>query len=236
MKMKRKNRNAAMILVVMLAAASLGAPAAAATYDYSFRAEEYPYYYPASSQKVYHDGHGNFSLDSSPGVITSEDGMTTVIYPETVTQSSYPVAPGSWQGSSAFTSPIKMPNGAIGHLSIPSIGLNCYVWEGESNASMAKGAGHFSSTSAWDGNVAMSGHNRGSAAYFGRLKDLSAGAVVRYTTPYGTRYYSVTSVRRISSQDFTPLYNTTGNRLTLITCVENDYSVRLCVTADEILL
>ena len=31
------------------------------------------------------------------------------------------------------------------------------VWEGESTESMKKGLGHYSSTSAWDGNVGLCG-------------------------------------------------------------------------------
>ena len=209
-------------------------PAAAASYDYRFNVDEYEFYYPVSSQKVTHDGHGNFTVEDSPSLITSDDGYTTVIYPEDVTQPGYPVAPGAWQGSSAHSSPITLADGSIGHLSIPSIGLSCNVYEGETNSSMAKGVGHFSSTSAWDGNVALAGHNRGSAAYFGRLKNIQPGALITYSTAYGTRQYSVSSIRTVSSADYTPLYNTVENRLTLITCIENDYSVRLCVTADEV--
>ena len=84
---------------------------------------------------------------------------------------------------------------------------------------MAKGAGHFESTSMWNGNVAMSGHNRGSADYFGDLKYLVPGDTITYSTDRGTR----TSLN--------PSYE---NKLTLITCVENIASLRLCVEAEEL--
>ena len=45
----------------------------------------------------------------------------------------------------------------IGTLEIPSLGISMKVWEGESAESMKKGLGHYSSTSAWDGNVGLCG-------------------------------------------------------------------------------
>lgn len=63
----------------------------------------------------------------------------------------------------AYTSTEGMErlDGSIGTLKIPALGINMKVWEGETSASMRKGLGHYSSTSAWDGNVALCGHNRG---------------------------------------------------------------------------
>lgn len=56
---------------------------------------------------------------------------------------------------------MERKDGSIGTLKIPSLNINMKVWEGETNASMAKGLGHYSSTSGWDGNVGICGHNRG---------------------------------------------------------------------------
>lgn len=133
-----------------------------------------------------------------------------------------------------LTDSFYLSNGAIGRLSIPSIGVeNFYVWEGETTASMAKGVAHFSSTSVWDGNVALCGHNRGAAYVIGAIKDLSEGSVITYTTSQGTRVYQVSTVAKISASDWSYLASTSDNRLTLITCVAGDASQRWCVQAVE---
>ena len=53
------------------------------------------------------------------------------------------------------TSGMKYSDGSIGKLSIPSIGVNKKVYDGETIANMRLGAAHFEGTSGWDGNVAM---------------------------------------------------------------------------------
>ena len=44
---------------------------------------------------------------------------------------------------------MERKDGSIGTLKIPSLNINMKVWEGETRASMAKGLGHYSSTSGW---------------------------------------------------------------------------------------
>lgn len=48
-------------------------------------------------------------------------------------------------------------DGHIGTIKIPTLKIDMKLWEGETNASMKKGLGHYSSTSAWDGNVGVCG-------------------------------------------------------------------------------
>ena len=82
----------------------------------------------------------------------------------------------------AYTSAEDMErkDGSIGTLKIPSLDINMKVWEGETNASMAKGLGHYTTTSAWDGNVAVCGHNRGAKYVIGDIKDLEIGDTITY--------------------------------------------------------
>lgn len=125
-------------------------------------------------------------------------------------------------------------DGSMGRLKIGSIGLSVRVYDGESNASMKKGVGHFSYTSAWDGNVGLCGHNGGFGGYFEDLKDVEKGDKITYTTKYGTRTYQVTTIKKIDDDDFSELLDDTNdNRLTLITCVRNQSTKRLCVIAKE---
>ena len=124
-------------------------------------------------------------------------------------------------------------DGTIGTVSIPSLGLTIPVWEGETTQNMLKGLGHYASTSAWDGNVGVCGHNRGAKYVIGAIKDLHQGDTITYTTAYGTRTYQVTMVQVISNTDWSYLQPTADNRITLTTCLANEPDVRVCVQAVE---
>ena len=122
---------------------------------------------------------------------------------------------------------------SIGKLEIPSLKLSVKVYETESLQSLAKGAGHFKSTSCWDGNVGICGHNRGVTNHLGKIHTLENGDTVKYTTKLGTRTYEVVSVTKIEETDFSSLERTSDNRITLITCVNNQPTKRWCVQAVE---
>ncbi len=135
----------------------------------------------------------------------------------------------------AYTSAAEMKrsDGSIGTIKIPALGISRKVYEGETDTSMAKGMAHYSSTSAWDGNVALCGHNRGTKYAIGTIKDLEIGDTITYTTVYGTRSYSVSYVGTISSTDWSRLRATADNRLTITTCLANQPSKRVVVQAVE---
>ncbi|MFR3786993.1 MAG: sortase [Agathobaculum desmolans] len=123
-------------------------------------------------------------------------------------------------------------DGSIGTLSIPSIGVNRKVYDGETVQNMRLGVAHFEGTSAWDGNVAMSAHNRGSYGYFSRIHELKAGDTITYSTVHGTRSYQVYSVRKISKYEIDVLDPANENMMTLITCVRDQaHTYRWCVQA-----
>lgn len=122
-------------------------------------------------------------------------------------------------------------DGSIGTLSIPKLVLSVKAYEGESLSNLAKGIGHFSSASAWDGNICFAGHNRGSAVYFGQIHNLQAGDKITYTTLLGTRVYEVYSARQISETDLTCLEPSAENTICLITCVMDNPPLRWCVIA-----
>lgn len=124
---------------------------------------------------------------------------------------------------------VRQEDGSIGTLSIPSIGLKVTAYDGDTFAAMKKGVGHIASTSCWNSNIGLVGHNRGTSDYFGKLKKLKPGDEMSYKTKLGTRTYVVDSVSKISDTDWSKLQYTSDNRLTLITCVEDVGSQRLCV-------
>lgn len=138
--------------------------------------------------------------------------------------------------SNKFTLPdgLLYSDGSLGQLKIPKIGLTVKIYETESMESLAKGAGHFKSTSCWDGNVGLAGHNRGVTNHFGKIHTLKTGDVITYTTKLGTRSYAVYYVGKIDYTDFSHLERSSENIITLITCVENVPSMRWCVQAREI--
>ena len=124
-------------------------------------------------------------------------------------------------------------NGSLGTLEIPAIGLKVKIVQGTDNAALAKGAGHFTSTSIWNGNVALAGHNRGVNNHFGKIHTLDTGNTITLTTALGTRTYTVTSVAKVDVMDNTMLEATSDNCITLFTCVMNQPSYRWCVRAVE---
>lgn len=123
-------------------------------------------------------------------------------------------------------------DGSIGLLKIPAIDVSVKVYDDATTANMKKGATHFTETSYWDGNVAMAAHNRSS--YFGKIYKLKSGDKITYSTNIGTRKYEVVSVYKIDDDDTSCLNDSTENRLTLVTCVENQSAYRWCVIAKEI--
>ena len=212
--------------------------------------EEDSFYYPASAAELLHDGHGNFTVSGlTGGAISSDDFFTTVITPGTGSGSSggsaagssgYPDAPSSWQGAASFGSAAgagiisAVPEGSrLGTLTVR--GRSIQVYEGTSSSAMLKGAGHFTGTSAWDGNVCLCGHNRGPNAWFSDLIHLTPGERITYQTALGTRTYQVTGTRIVSVNDISPLNASVQNRLTLVTCLANRPDVRLIVTAKQVL-
>jgi sortase A len=142
--------------------------------------------------------------------------------------------PSTSQTTAMNTAPWFYADGSIGTLYVERTKKTIKVYEGEDLSNLKIGAGHFASTSAWDGNVALAGHNRGGSAYFSFVKDVQSGDVLKYTTKYGTRTYKVYSKVQINEYDNLPLSWSADNILTLITCVADVPELRYCVQAREI--
>ena len=170
---------------------------------------------------------GSYTADiSSDGYVTNEipemtydGGIPEQVYDEVL---QYPLT---------TIEQVRNSDGSIGVLKIPEIGLTVTAYDGDTFTAMKKGVGHLASTSCWNGNIGLVGHNRGTNDYFGKLKNLDIGDEMTYTTKLGTRTYVVKSITKIADTDWSKLQYTSDNRLTLITCVENIGSQRLCVQA-----
>ena len=145
-----------------------------------------------------------------------------------------PTTPTVQQPAYTSSDGMAYKDGSIGTIKIPSLKINMKVWEGETSASMKKGLGHYSSTSAWDGNVGVCGHNRGTKYAIGSIKNLERGDTITYTTVYGTRTYAVETVKVISNSDWSYLQATSDNRITLTTCLADHPESRVVVQAVEV--
>ena len=233
--------------------------------DYSFEGVADTEYYPSTSYEdaygaAYNYGGPNLADYQIPelpyGVSsTTQTGIMEKGYLPSLQQSvgisvsgGYGISGGLYEISAAATPSVssvsaytgvdgmERRDGSIGTLNIPSLNIDMKVWEGETGASMSKGLGHYASTSGWNGNVGICGHNRGAKYSIGSIRNLEVGDTITYTTVYGTRSYEVVLVETISDSDWSYLQATTDNRITITTCLANQPSKRVCVQAVEVSL
>ncbi len=94
--------------------------------------------------------------------------------------------------------------------------------------------GHFEETQKWKGNVCLAAHNRGyKNNYFSEVKTLKEGDKIIYHYEGKLREYLVEKNIIIKDTDLSCLEDTQKNKMTLITCVENEPNYRRCVKAVE---
>lgn len=172
----------------------------------------------------------------TPNLINGGEGqdMGSTIYTDITVPPAASTTTGTTTTSTSFTTPWYYDDGSIGTLKISKLGLSVKVHEGESLETLKKGAGHFSFTSSWDGNIGLLAHNRGVNTYFGKIHTLDAGDRITYATRYGTRTYEVVTVATIHETDFSYLQRSADNLLTLITCAYDRPEYRTCVQAREL--
>lgn len=124
---------------------------------------------------------------------------------------------------------------SIWQLEIPKINLIASISEGTNTEILDEYIGHFEETSKDNGNIVLAAHNRGyKVNYFEKVKELEIGDEVIYTYNGNRRIYVINYKTIIKDTDWENLKNTEENRITLITCVENEPEYRRCVQAIEI--
>ena len=120
------------------------------------------------------------------------------------------------------------------YLEIPKINLKASIQEGTTKEIMDDYIGHFEDTSKDLGNIGLAAHNRGyKNNYFEGLKKLKEGDEILYYYNGILRKYIVIEHCIIKDIDWSYLENTQENRITLITCVENEPEYRRCVQGIE---
>ncbi len=120
-------------------------------------------------------------------------------------------------------------------ISIPTINLKAQISEGTTKEVMDKYVGHFVDTGVIKGNICLGAHNRGYPVnYFENIKSLNKNDLIFYKKEDKTYCFKVETVTVIRDTDWTYLEETEDNRITLITCVENEPDYRRCVQAVEV--
>lgn len=120
-------------------------------------------------------------------------------------------------------------------ISIPTINLKAQISEGTTKEVMDKYVGHFVDTGVIKGNICLGAHNRGYPVnYFENIKSLNKNDLIFYKKENKTYCFKIEIVTVIRDTDWTYLEETEDNRITLITCVENEPDYRRCVQAVEV--
>lgn len=94
--------------------------------------------------------------------------------------------------------------------------------------------GHFGETSKQLGNIGLAAHNRGyEKNYFENLKKVKEKDEIKYKNDEFEKTYIVEINEIIKNTDWSYLEEDDENKITLITCVENEPEYRRCVQAVE---
>jgi sortase A len=156
----------------------------------------------------------------------------------TDTSASSVVAPGS-SASAAKDSSNALPDGVIGRLLVPRIGLTVMVAEGDSSAVLRRAVGHLSDTPlpGQPGNVVFAGHRD---TFFRPLRNIRLGDTITIQTVDNSYQYRVEWFRVMPPDNVSVLAPSQSNELTLITCFPFDFvgsaPDRFVVRAEEIRL
>ena len=117
---------------------------------------------------------------------------------------------------------------------IPAISLEAAISEGTGKEVMDEFVGHFEETAKINGNIGLAAHNRGyKVNYFSNLKKVKEDDEIIYQYQDYKKTYVVTKNVVIKDIDWSYLQNTKENKITLITCIENEPNYRRCVQGIE---
>ncbi len=125
-----------------------------------------------------------------------------------------------WSDYIKALSPVAAPpaeGSYLGTISIPSLGRTIKIYEGTTEATLAKGVGHFRQSvmpGAADNSV-LAGHRDTVFTHLGKVK---IGEEITITTKDGTFIYRVTRTRIVKANDKTVIVPTKYASLTISTC------------------
>ena len=109
---------------------------------------------------------------------------------------------------------------ALGRLAIPRLGLRAIVVEGTDAGDLARGPGHYPTTSlpGLGGTVAVAGHRTTYSQPFRHIDELQAGDRVEMTTPYGTFRYVVYARAIVDDHDWSIVRRRSFEQIVLSAC------------------
>lgn len=121
------------------------------------------------------------------------------------------------------------------YIEIPKINLKAPIAEGIDSETLNKKVGHFEDTAKTIGNIGLAGHNRGyENNFFENLKKLNINDEIIYTYENYKKTYVIDKIEIIKNTDWSYLEKSEENKITLITCVENEPLYRRCVQGVEL--
>jgi sortase A len=109
------------------------------------------------------------------------------------------------------------PDGLIGRIEIPRIGVSAIVFEGTGKKTLRQAVGHIRGTAlpGQPGNAGLAGHRD---TFFRPLKDILKDDMITVTTLRGEYRYRVVSTRVVAPTEISVLLPTGTETLTLVTC------------------
>lgn len=121
------------------------------------------------------------------------------------------------------------------YIEIPTISLKAPITEGITKEILDNYVGHFEESPSKKGNVCLAAHNRGyKNNYFENLKKLKIGDEIFYKNNEYEEKYVVSKHEIIKDTDWVNLENTEEDKITLITCVENEPNYRRCIQGEKL--
>lgn len=121
------------------------------------------------------------------------------------------------------------------YIEIPTISLKAPITEGTTKEILDNYVGHFEESPSKKGNVCLAAHNRGyKNNYFENLKKLEIGDEIFYKNNEYEEKYVVSKHEIIKDTDWVNLENTKEDKITLITCVENEPNYRRCIQGEKL--
>jgi sortase A len=105
----------------------------------------------------------------------------------------------------------------IGTITLPTLNLSWPIYQGTTDAELAKGVGHYAKSvlPGQEDNSVLSGHR---TTVFNKLGQLKRGQLILVKTSAGTFTYKVRATRVVMKTDRTVIVPTAGAVLTLTTC------------------
>ena len=120
------------------------------------------------------------------------------------------------------------------YIQIPAINLSAPIAEGTNSDILSTKVGHFIDTAKDLGNIGLAAHNRGyEFNYFKDLKKLKVNDEIIYNYENFKKVYIVEKNDIIKNTDWSYLDTSKENKITLITCVENNPQYRRCIQGTE---